>query len=72
MQVIGFVTLLSGTMIYNELIKIPGLKYQSLEDEEGAAKGGNAFLDDTEEGYGRLMADSDDMTSLNGGGGRRK
>ncbi len=70
MQIIGFVTLLSGTMVYNELIKIPGLKYEVLEDDDKAA----ALNDEeAEEGYGRLMADADAMGSLNStAGGRRK
>jgi uncharacterized membrane protein len=67
-QIVGFVTLLSGTLIYNELIKLPWLTYAALDDEDD----GKVADDEAEEGYGRLMADSDAVGSLNTVGGRKK
>jgi len=56
-QVIGFVTLLTGTMVYNELIKVPCLRYASAEDDK--LSGGAAAVADAEGGYASLLDDTD-------------
>lgn len=36
LQVLGFLVLLSGTVVYNELVRVPGMEYPEEEYEEGA------------------------------------
>jgi hypothetical protein len=60
-QVIGFVVLLSGTVVYNELVRVPGIKYAK---DDGA--GGEEDVDE-EDSYARLIENMDGVTgSLNG------
>ncbi len=74
-QVIGFITLLSGTLVYNQLIKIPGIKYDDGSADDAAGKGVDPAADDPEGNYASLMDDADRELllggSVNAAGGKK-
>lgn len=66
-EVIGFIILLLGTLIYNSIIRVPGLKYDTPEPAKTATgddSSATALLTDTDAGAAVV-----DGHSLNGGGG---
>lgn len=61
-QIIGFVTLLSGTLIYNEIVRLPCLKYPVEEDKAAPADSVAGLLEEGEDYSllaGSVNADAD-------------
>jgi len=55
MQIVGFVILLSGTMVYNAIVKVPGFAYP---EAEPAGEGDSERLLDAEADYAELETSS--------------